>query len=118
MLAFASTRACRASPRRAEGLPPRGFQVAIDRVAALGPDIREADRLQRPDDLAYREVSKRRAHAAGSRKEVTRGVAVTCPAGSSTSSRYSSTASARPARASCSPHQNPGAASKDHEPYR
>src|SRR5512146_15321 len=68
--------------------------VAVDRVAALGPHVGEAGRLQRPDDLAYRNIGKRRAHAAGSRKEVTSGVAVTCPAGSSTSSRYTSTASA------------------------
>src|SRR5262249_33683420 len=53
--------------------------------------------------------------APGSRKVVTDGVAVMCPAGSSTSSRYSSTASARFASASsivcpCRQRQPPGTA--------
>jgi hypothetical protein len=53
------------------------IRVALNSVAALGPHVREANRLQRPDDLAQRKVIKSRAHAAGSWKEVTSGVAVT-----------------------------------------
>lgn len=71
------------------------------RRVALGPLVGEADGLQSACDLADRQVRQGWAHAApGSWKEVTRGVLVTNRAGSSTSSGYSSTASARLARAS------------------
>src|SRR5262249_45341279 len=74
----------RSSRFRAYGLHPLGV-AAIEDSKAVN---------------FYREVGERGAHAAGSLNEATSGVAVTCPAGSSTSSRYSSTASARLASAS------------------
>src|SRR5215510_2138603 len=70
---------------RDDGHPP--LLVSVHRVAALGPHIGEADRLQRPGDLPYGQVRKRGTHAAGRWNEVTSDVAVMCPAGSSTSSR-------------------------------
>src|SRR5450759_2747075 len=79
--------------------PPIG--TAVNGVAAFSPQVGESDGLQGPRDLANRQVRQGWAHAApGSWNEVTRGVLVTNRAGSSTSSRYSSTASARLARAS------------------
>src|ERR1022692_2924323 len=79
--------------------PPVG--AAVDGMAPLGAHLGEPGGFQRTGHLADRQVRQSRAHAApGSRNEVTRGVLVTCRAGSSTSSRYSPTASARLASAS------------------
>lgn len=61
--------------------------VPVDLMAAFGPDVGEAHCFQSADDFPYRQVRERWAHAAGSLNVVTSGVAVRCPAGSSTSSR-------------------------------
>src|SRR5215831_825806 len=93
------TPACRVSPRHAEGQRP--LLVPVYGVAALGSHARERDRLQRAGYLPHWQVGKGRAHAApDSRNEVTNGVSVMYLAGSSTSSKYNSTASARFASAS------------------